>query len=136
MSHHDIADQNVERLLVAAYRPEPIDPAFVVETEEKLLKAAQTESSSRASLLKMEPDARLSRIRRRLSWVMIAAAVSAAFLLGWYVSLPPTNRSVADIEKQIADSEKNILRVTGVKLSAAGLTAKPRPDAAKPPALE
>ena len=47
MSHHDIADQNVERLLVAAYKPEPIDPAFVLETEEKLLSAARVEAASR-----------------------------------------------------------------------------------------
>lgn len=157
MSHHDIADQNVERLLVSAYKPEPIDPAFVLETEEKLLNAARTESSPRASLRGMEPDAKLLRIRRRLTWAMVAAAAVSAILLSWYGFRESDDQAQRRVAKAIAEAEKSLRnRVrgfdsesnSGPRIDAGpeeskhaiarltGLTAKPRPESAKPPALE
>ncbi|MCI0684634.1 MAG: FecR domain-containing protein, partial [Gemmataceae bacterium] len=132
MSQHDIADQNVERLLVAAYRPEPIDPAFVLETEEKLLTAARTESSARASLraVGVEPDANLMRIRRRLSWAMIAATVAAVTLLSFYARHEWPNR--LNVKSEPEPKAESIQRAA----FPTGLTAKPRPAAAKPQAAE
>src|SRR5262245_27246848 len=90
MTQHDIADQNVERLLGVAYKPEPIDPAFLVETEEKLLAAGQHAAATEAPT--QADSAKLLRIRRRLSWAMAAAAAVAVCAIGWYVSRPAAPR--------------------------------------------
>ena len=124
MSSHDIADRNVERLLGTAYKPEPIDPAFVLETEEKLLAAARDE---RRTLQTSPADAaKLLRLRRRLSWAMSAAAMVAVCLLGYYAGLHQSNRLNIGVEPQA----KGKLAEPG--LQPLGLTAKPRPESAKP----
>src|SRR5437867_4585248 len=94
MTHHDIADRNVERLLGVAYKPEPIDPAFLLETEEKLLAAARDERRSQQT--SPADTAKLLRIRRRMGWAMAAAAAVAAYLLGCYVHWTPEPRQAQE----------------------------------------
>src|SRR5262245_53561333 len=98
-----IAEQNVERLLSAAYRPEPVDPGFRQETEDKLLAlarelAAKRPAAQQAALAASSapanaapsplasrpssPDPSLTRLRVRLGWAMgLAAALSCVYLI-------------------------------------------------------
>ena len=46
MQRQDIADANVERLLEAAYKPEPVDTAFANQIEEAMCAAALVESKT------------------------------------------------------------------------------------------
>jgi len=142
MSHHDIADRNVERLLGAAYRPEPIDPAFVLETEEKLLCGARAEAAIHQ--VSSAEVARLMRIRGRMSLAMAAAAAVAAFLVGWYASSGPRERSFEEWDKLMAQAVKPLKGGFGPplnpnankeRISLSGLTAKPRAESAKPQAM-
>src|SRR5262245_34770486 len=87
MFQHDIADRNVERLLGVAYKPEPIDPAFLLETQEKLLAAARDER--RTQQASPADTAKLLRIRRRMGWAMAAAAAVAGYLLASYAHWTP-----------------------------------------------
>ena len=63
MAANDIAERNIERLISEAYRPEPVDPAFIAETEEKLLAAAR-ETVVRVTAQPVETP-RVLRLRRR-----------------------------------------------------------------------
>ena len=128
MTSHDIADRNVERLLGVAYKPEPIDPAFLLETEEKLRAAA--EHAAAAQPPAPADAAKVLRIRRRLSWAMAAAAALAVCAISWYVSRPTAPRHDAPIA--VAPRSKTEV----VAPTPHFLTAKPRPESAKPQAME
>src|SRR5262249_35580704 len=129
MTQHDIADQNVERLLGVAYKPEPIDPAFLLETEEKLLAAAQ--HAAEAETPAPADSAKLLRIRRRLSWAMAAAAAVAVCAISWYVSRPSAPRQ----DGPTATGQRSKGNFAPLA-SPFFLTAKPRPESAKPETLE
>src|SRR5262245_14142784 len=136
MTQHDIADRNIERLLGVAYKPEPIDPAFLLETEEKLLAAARDERRTQQS--SPADTAKLRRIRRRMGWVMAAAAAVTGYLLASYAHWTPEPQHA---QKQMglplfggrlkdqADPPR------GIANGAIGLIAKARPESVKPQSL-
>jgi len=71
----DVAEQNLERLLEKAYKPEALDPDFVQRVRERLAVAARERSPAVLPLRRP--------MRRRVFWVLVAAAAVAglAFLL-------------------------------------------------------
>ncbi len=131
MTPQDIADRNVERLLEVAYKPEPVDPAFVRETEEKLLAAARLQ----AERLQPVPadTAKLARVRRRLSWAMAAAAAVIVVLLIGY-SQRSTEPARKPLETASLPWHKDLER-PDFKTAALGLTPKPLPESDKPQVL-
>src|SRR5688572_22228778 len=128
MNIHDIADHNIERLLGHAYKPEPIDPAFLLETEEKLLTAARTAAHAPQPV---PADPKILRLRRRMSWAMVAAAAVVGFMLVRYAQWTPEPR-----ERQIGTSfhASKAKPISEDVPTGFGLTAKPRPESAKPQA--
>src|SRR5688500_5431968 len=75
----EVGDQNVERLLQQAYRPETPDPEFVERVRRRLQAAAGEMPAARAAVV-----ARVLPIPRRvLAWGLVAAAavVLAVLLL-------------------------------------------------------
>src|SRR5262245_2142238 len=139
MTQHDIADRNIERLLGVAYKPEPIDPAFLLETEEKLLAAARDERRTQQA----SPDdaAKLLRIRRRLGWAMAAAAAVLGVLLVQYAKTPSGSQLARTTEKlhELEDVKSGVAsplnRPGGPSRGVQGLTAKVRPEPVKPQQL-
>jgi tetratricopeptide (TPR) repeat protein len=129
MAANDIVERNIERLISEAYRPEPVDPAFIAETEEKLLAAA------RETIVRVTPQPaeapRLLRIRRRLSIAMSAAAALAACWVAYYAAtrgpVPfdprPHTKDVAALPRDLKGNP------------FLGQTAKPRPQAPRPTTL-
>src|SRR5262249_34336790 len=86
-------DQNVERLLGQAYRPEEPDPAFVLRLEENLLATARELAVRRTPTA---PALTTQQLRRRLAWVMSTAAALALIALVWHaLYYEPGRRSSA-----------------------------------------
>src|SRR5262245_619363 len=82
----DIGEQNVERLLGRAYRPEEADAGFVQRLESQLCEVAREAAQARA-LAEASPGGRSFRFPWRLAWVAgIAAALVGPMLV---VSLLP-----------------------------------------------
>src|SRR5437899_3118837 len=106
MTSHDIADHNVERLLGVAYKPEPIDPAFTREMEERLLTAA------RADRVALEPDpiatAKLRLLRVRLSIAMATAAMLIIGLVSWYARVPSSTQRAREFDQIVAALNANV----------------------------
>src|SRR5438045_1697823 len=81
----NVGEQNVERLLGAAYRPEDPDPEFARRLTARLCAAAAAPANGRAApAAGPDEDRRLRAARRRLGWAMGLAASVAAVALLWY----------------------------------------------------
>ncbi len=78
-----LGDQNVERLLGHAYRPEVPDAAFAQRVTERLCVLAQELAQTRAQAAGPQP-AQLDRLRWRLGLAMSAAAALAGIALSWH----------------------------------------------------
>lgn len=128
----DIADRNVERLLETAYRPEPIDPAFVAEIEEKLLAAAKGRVQQLPVLPGSNPRYRV--VRRRLGWALSAVAAAALVGLVLYArerfNTPAGQRFVPNPDVEITGKQARWLGEVST-----GLTARPKPEAFPPKPL-
>ena len=72
MHDHDIGDANVERLLEAAYKPEPITVVFAKQVQDAMCAAARARSEE------PDEDRKERKVRRRLGWAMgLAASVAS-----------------------------------------------------------
>src|SRR5437660_1084855 len=87
--------QNIQQLVQEAYQPELPDPAFVRRVEESLYEVAR--EFARRQTLSPEQVTRLSGFRRRMAWVMAAAATVAALSLIWQVRHHPVSAPSARI---------------------------------------
>src|SRR5438128_655376 len=77
-----VGDQNVERLLGTAYKPEDVDANFARDLTGKLCAAARTLAATRTPT----DDERRRILRRRLGWAMGLAASVAAVALFLYAA--------------------------------------------------
>ena len=117
------ADSNIERLLQHAYRPEEPDPDFVTRMGSLLQQAAAERIAAPPQIL---------RHRRRLAWVVSAAAALVLIALTAY-ALRPLPDAPGDLGPALAGTS-----VASKELAPApGLTARPRPPgpAAQPVAI-
>src|SRR5262245_10404774 len=146
-----IAEQNGEGLLSAAYRPDPVDPGFRQETEDKLLAlgrelAAKRPAAQQAALAASSlpanaapspraprpssPDPSLTRLRVRLGWAMgLAAALSCVYLSHRAHHPPGPSRTSETLPS--ADDLSSTQFTVSKETMFFGLTPKTRP-AAKP----
>jgi tetratricopeptide (TPR) repeat protein len=119
----DVTEQNVERLLDAAYRPETPDPAFVRRLTATLCATARAAACARRPAA--TPDAiRRSRLYRR--WALAAAAALAGLVFGldallhttgtWTAPRPPDSAALKQIRRGLTPNG----------LSAMQLTPRPR----------
>jgi len=127
MSHHDIAEQNIGRLVSAAYRPEEVDPEFAQSLQDYLCGMAAELAEKRA--LPPQPNAdqvKYRRLRRRLGWAMAAAACVAILALVLYAE----NRQRGPFEYPIIAGDKSVgsgpALYSGGK-AGTGLTPRARP---------
>jgi ferric-dicitrate binding protein FerR (iron transport regulator) len=108
MQPHDIGDQNVERLVGAAYKPEQPDPAFVNQLHARLQAAARAMVPARVAPRPAPEAERLDRLRRRLGWAMAAAAaVVGVGLLVYALERPARNQraQVPDENEKVTPPE-------------------------------
>src|SRR5438876_4749076 len=121
----DVSEQNVERLL-AAYKPEAPDPAYIERVTEGLLAAAAKHAEVRA------PE-RLLRLRRRFGWAFaVAAAVTGVALVLHALNQPPGARQPEAVQDRPRLAEaRDFVQADSVK----GLTPRPRPAAREMNAL-
>jgi ferric-dicitrate binding protein FerR (iron transport regulator) len=118
-------DQNVQRLLGQAYKPEIPDPAFVRHIEDCLLATARELAQSRTGADPLE-QAQLRHFRRRMSCVMGAAAAAACVALFLHAMQHRPGASLASRHPVPAT-----FRFDGPE----GLTARSRPPAPAPQPL-
>ena len=135
-SHDHIADQNVERLLAGAYRPETPEPAFVERTVAAMLAEAQRRQAA-------------VRSRKRPLARIVALAVAASLLvgvglfLGWQLF---DERDGGELARQDTDEDVNIQAppdapnkpvrpATTAAADLTGLTAQARKASVAPPGL-
>jgi ferric-dicitrate binding protein FerR (iron transport regulator) len=123
MQPHDIADQNLERLLSTAYQPEPVDAAFAQRLQQRLTQEAQALAARRAMPAE-EPRLRL--FRRRLAWATSLAASVMVGLIIWYACSRPDADKIAnpydDIRAALASLRDDL---------SFGLRPRPLPPAAE-----
>jgi hypothetical protein len=99
-TENDIAEQNIERLLGAAYKPETPDPVFAQTVTEYLCSVGKELAEKQSS--KSGSDAhRYRALRRRLGWGMAAAACVAICGLVIYAHNRPGKRIVQDVPEKI-----------------------------------
>ena len=114
-----IGDQNTERLLQTAYKPEPVPAEFAAALEKKMLEAAEKMASLPATPA-VPP--------RRVPWIPILAVAMAACLLlvlGFLQWAPPNaddNRNVAGPIPEPAPE------LQLAHQSDTGMTPRQRPD--------
>src|SRR5260370_26000950 len=90
-SPSEVSDQNVERLLGQAYRPETPDPEFARKLTATLCATGQELAQSRARL-SLPRELGLRRTRRNLACLMGAAAALAACALFMHALQQPGDR--------------------------------------------
>jgi ferric-dicitrate binding protein FerR (iron transport regulator) len=138
MNHHDIAEQNIERLLTAAYEPEEVDPEFAQSLQDYLCGMAMELAEKRSiSQHQANPEQlRYRKLRRRLGWAMAAAACVAILALMLYAE--SRQRGPFESLRTAPDNPRFAGPVTHVQGQAGfGLTPRPRPAeaASKPVAV-
>src|SRR6516225_1725865 len=137
-TENDIAEQNIERLLSAAYKPETPDPVFAQTVTEYLCSVGKELAEKQPG--QADGDAnRYRALRRRLGWGMAAAACVAICGLVIYARNHPGKR-FEDRGSRIEDrgSKTAILNPPSSVLDPqGGLTPRARPalPQAKPLAI-
>src|SRR6516225_3242741 len=100
-TENDIAEQNIERLLSAAYKPETPDPAFAQTVTEYLCSVGKELAEKKPG--QTTGDAHRYRgLRRRLGWGMAAAACIAICGLVLYARYHPGKR----LEQNYSDNRQ------------------------------
>ena len=144
-----IGDQNIERLVGVAYKPELPDASFVQNVEEHLCFVAHQLAQSRMERNMISPATRRGQLR--IAWITGLAACLAIAALVWYSRSRPyvpqgdfgTRTLVApyvpqgDFEQRIAKVKKDIVAAHEAVTLPEKLAAKPRKEApnAKPLAV-
>ena len=125
MTENDIAEQNIERLLGAAYRPETPDPVFAQAVTEYLCSVGKELAEKQPG--KSGSDAhRYRALRRRLGWGMAAAACVAICGLVIYARNRPDKREIQNVAENLQVEPKIAVRD---QEEPGGLTPRPRPAA-------
>src|SRR5215467_14583205 len=124
-TENDIAEQNIERLLGAAYKPENPDPVFAQTVTEYLCSVGKELAEKQPS--KSGSDAhRYRSLRRRLGWGMAAAACVAICGLVIYARNRPGKREIQNVVEKLQIEPKIALRD---QEEPGGLKPRPRPAA-------
>jgi hypothetical protein len=111
-------DQNIERLIGAAYHPPSPDPAFVRRVTERLCSTARELAQSR-----VPEAAQLRRFRQRMGWGLAVAASVALAALYWHAEHHAVLRRAASIPPTVTVPPSFVL--AGMDR----LTPRPRPAA-------
>src|SRR5262245_15111549 len=90
-TENDIAEQNIERLLSAAYKPETPDPVFAQTVTEYLCSVGKELAEKQPGQAASDAN-RYRALRRRLGWGMAAAACVAICGLVIYARNHPGKR--------------------------------------------
>jgi ferric-dicitrate binding protein FerR (iron transport regulator)/tetratricopeptide (TPR) repeat protein len=127
MRPHDIGDENVERLLGSAYRPENPDPAFLTQLNDRLQQVATELAARRNGTWQHHACRDWAWLRRRVGWALVAAAA----IVGMPVALallesPPRG----DGRREAPETVELAPAADGAPWAGTatqGLTASPRP---------
>ena len=124
MQSHNIGDQNIERLLEAAYQPALANPQFVKDVAANMQAAAQSLAGRVPPRPAPDPE-HLRKIRWRLGWAMAVAASAAVVVLIFHAADRERPEPKQDLGEAVAQKPD---RAWSAQASA-GLTPRVRPAA-------